>query len=135
MVRWQPDSRGRLEEAALALYAERGFENTTVAEIAARAGLTERTFFRHFADKREVLFWGSGSLQELLVAAVASAPKDETDLKDALAAQAACARLEAQVAQVLGERHLGLKSVSDITEAYRSKLVDKLGTRKLDLET
>ena len=68
-------------------------------------------------------------------AAVVSAPKDETDLKDALAAQAACARLEAQVAQVLGERHWGVKSVSDITEAYRSKLVDKLGTRKLDLES
>src|ERR1700704_1422250 len=74
MTRGEPDSRGRLEEAALALYAERGFENTTVAEIAARAGLTERTFFRHFADKREVLFWGSGALQELLVSAVAAAP-------------------------------------------------------------
>lgn len=56
------------------LYAERGFEQTTVAEIAKRAGLTERTFFRHFVDKREVLFWGAGSLQELLVATVADAP-------------------------------------------------------------
>src|SRR3981081_1573852 len=74
MTRWEPDSRGRLEQAALALYGERGFENTTVAEIAARAGLTERTFFRYFADKREVLFWGAGALQELLVSAVASAP-------------------------------------------------------------
>src|ERR1039458_300572 len=73
MVRWEPDSRGRLEQAALALYGERGFDNTTVAEIAARAGLTERTFFRYFADKREVLFWGAGALQELLVGAVASA--------------------------------------------------------------
>ena len=50
---------GRLEQAALELYTERGFEQTTVAEIAARAGLTERTFFRHFADKREVLFGGA----------------------------------------------------------------------------
>jgi AcrR family transcriptional regulator len=74
MARWEPDSRGRLEQAALALYGERGFENTTVAEIAARAGVTERTFFRHFADKREVLFWGAGALQELLVSVVASAP-------------------------------------------------------------
>ena len=55
-----PDARGRLEQAALELYLERGFEQTTVAEIAARAGLTERTFFRHFADKREVLFAGAG---------------------------------------------------------------------------
>jgi AcrR family transcriptional regulator len=74
MARWQPDSRGRLEQAALALYGERGFDNTTVAEIAERAGLTERTFFRHFADKREVLFGGAGHLQELLVGAVAGAP-------------------------------------------------------------
>jgi AcrR family transcriptional regulator len=74
MVRWEPDSRGRLEQAALALFDERGFDSTTVAEIAARAGLTERTFFRYFADKREVLFWGAGRLQELLVSAVANAP-------------------------------------------------------------
>jgi AcrR family transcriptional regulator len=74
MVRWEPDSRGRLEQAALALYGERGFESTTVAEIAERAGLTERTFFRHFADKREVLFGGAGLLQELMVRAVADAP-------------------------------------------------------------
>jgi AcrR family transcriptional regulator len=74
MTRWQPDSRGRLEQAALDLYGERGFEQATVAEIAKRAGLTERTFFRHFADKREVLFAGAGTLQELLVGAVARAP-------------------------------------------------------------
>ena len=74
MTRWEPDARGRLEQAALELYGERGFEQTTVAEIAKRAGLTERTFFRHFADKREVLFGGAGALQELLVSTVASAP-------------------------------------------------------------
>ena len=55
------------------LYAERGFEQTTVAEIAARAGLTERTFFRHYADKREVLFYGTEMMQHLLVEAVAAA--------------------------------------------------------------
>jgi AcrR family transcriptional regulator len=74
MGRWEPDGRGRLREAAFALYTERGFANTTVAEIAERAGLTERTFFRHFADKREVLFAGSQALQEALVSAVANAP-------------------------------------------------------------
>ena len=67
------------------LYSERGFEQTTVAEIAARAGLTERTFFRHFADKREVLFWGAGALQELFVSAVASAPDSAAPI-DAVAA-------------------------------------------------
>src|ERR1700691_4111279 len=74
MGRWQPDSRGRLQEAALALYSERGFDQTTAAQIAARAGLTERTFFRHFADKREVLFGGSALLQERIVDGVAGAP-------------------------------------------------------------
>jgi AcrR family transcriptional regulator len=72
--RWQPDSRGRLQEAALALYSERGFDQTTAAQIAAHAGLTERTFFRHFADKREVLFGGSALLEERIVAGVAGAP-------------------------------------------------------------
>jgi AcrR family transcriptional regulator len=74
MSRWQPDAQGRLAQAALELYVERGFEQTTVAEIANRAGLTERTFFRYFADKREVLFGGSAVLQELLVSTVADAP-------------------------------------------------------------
>ncbi len=63
---------------------ERGFENTTVAEIAARAGLTERTFFRHFADKREVLFWGAAALQDILVTAVAGAPESAAPI-DAVA--------------------------------------------------
>ena len=85
MSRWEPDARGRLEQAALELYGERGFEQTTVAEIAKRAGLTERTFFRHFADKREVLFWGAGALQELLVSTVASAPDSAAPI-DAVAA-------------------------------------------------
>jgi AcrR family transcriptional regulator len=74
MGRWQPDSHGRLQEAALALFSERGFDQTTTAEIADRAGLTERTFFRHFTDKREVLFGGSALLQEQIVAGVTSAP-------------------------------------------------------------
>ncbi|TDD57234.1 TetR family transcriptional regulator [Nonomuraea terrae] len=85
MGRWEPNARGRLEQAALELYLERGFEQTTVAEIAKRAGLTERTFFRHFADKREVLFWGSGTLQEHLVNAVADAPESAAPM-DATAA-------------------------------------------------
>jgi len=77
------------------LYAEQGFEQTTVAEIAARAGLTERTFFRHYADKREVLFYGTEMMQHLLVEAVAAAPASATAM-DAVGAafQAAGAMLQ-----------------------------------------
>jgi AcrR family transcriptional regulator len=85
MGRWEPNARGRLLQAALDLYGERGFEQTTVAEIAQRAGLTERTFFRHFADKREVLFAGAGALEDLLVSTVAKAP-DRLAPMDAAAA-------------------------------------------------
>ena len=95
MGRWEPNARGRLEQAAMELFIERGFERTTVAEIAGRAGLTERTFFRHFADKREVLFWGQDALRELLVSTVAGAPESVAPI-DAVAAalEAAGAVLE-----------------------------------------
>ncbi|ORA20154.1 TetR family transcriptional regulator [Mycobacterium arosiense] len=85
MGRWEPNARGRLEQAALDLYSHRGFDQTTVAEIAQRAGLTERTFYRHFADKREVLFGGEEALRDLFVQAVVSAPDHAAPL-DAVAA-------------------------------------------------
>jgi AcrR family transcriptional regulator len=91
MSRWEPNPRGRLEQAAMELYTERGFEQTTVAEIAARAGLTERTFFRHFTDKREVLFWGAGALQELFVSTVTSAPESASPMNAIAAALDAAA--------------------------------------------
>jgi len=86
MGRWEPNARGRLEQAALALFGERGYEQTTAAEIAKRAGLTERTFFRHFADKREVLFAGRGALDELIVAALADVPATATPFDAAASA-------------------------------------------------
>ncbi|HEY4268119.1 MAG TPA: TetR family transcriptional regulator [Galbitalea sp.] len=93
MGRWEPDSRGRLAQAALELYVERGFDETTVAEIAERAGLTERTFFRHFADKREVIFPTQNEFQDMFVSVVAASPEDATPLEavglalDSVAAQ------------------------------------------------
>ncbi|GCF10781.1 LysR family transcriptional regulator [Dictyobacter arantiisoli] len=85
MSRWEPNARGRLEQAALDLYQERGFEQTMVTEIAERAGLTERTFFRYFADKREVLFGGQETLRTIYVSAIEAAPASATPL-DAVAA-------------------------------------------------
>ena len=84
MARWQPDARGRLRQAALELYGERGFDQTTVAQIAERAGLTERTFYRHFADKREVVF--SGEVQRVLVSTIADAPASMTAIESVTAA-------------------------------------------------
>ena len=86
MSRWEPNARGRLEQAALDLYRERGFDQTTVAEIADRAGLTERTFFRYFADKREVLFWGQDRLRERYVSTIAGAPAAASPIEAVAAA-------------------------------------------------
>jgi AcrR family transcriptional regulator len=102
MARWEPDARGRLQQAALELYGERGFEQTTVAEIARRAGLTERTFFRYFPDKREVLFDRSKTLEEAFTSAAAAAappaPAPDASELDAVAAglRAAATLLETE---------------------------------------
>jgi AcrR family transcriptional regulator len=80
MPRWQPNARERLVLAALDLFAEHGYENTTVIEIAERAGLTKSTFFRHFPDKREVLF-GRGTMSIMLVEAITVAPDGATPLQ------------------------------------------------------
>jgi AcrR family transcriptional regulator len=93
MGRWEPNARGRLEQAALELYVERGYDQTTVAEIAQRAGLTERTFFRYFTDKREVLFYGGQILQETVVGAVAAAPADAAPIEAAQAGVEAAATM------------------------------------------
>ncbi len=81
MSRWEPNAPGRLQQAAFELYTERGYDQTTVAEIAGRAGLTERTFFRHFADKREVLFEGGDHFRAALVGPVEAAPASATTLE------------------------------------------------------
>jgi len=95
MSRWEPDACGRLTKAAMELFQERGYPRTTVADIAARAGLTERTFFRYFNDKREVLFSGSQELEQLMVDAVAAAPAGSAPLQVvAGAVEAAGARLQ-----------------------------------------
>src|SRR3954468_17752691 len=75
MARWEPDARGRLLRTAVDLFSEQGYEATTTAQIAERAGLTKTTLFRLFADKREVLFQGQPTLVAVAVAGVESAPE------------------------------------------------------------
>jgi AcrR family transcriptional regulator len=122
MTRWEPDSRGRLEQAALALFGERGFENTTVAEIAARAGLTERTFFRYFADKREVLFGGAGTLQDLLVSSVASAPESAPPMEAVAAALEAAGAVLQERREFARQRQAVITANNELRERELIKL-------------
>ena len=116
MGRWQPDARARLQEAALALYGERGYDETTVAEIAERAGLTKRTFFRYFTDKREVLFWGSELLEQRMVAAIEASPASASALGMIGAAlDAAAVRFE-EVREFAGPRHQIIASSHELQE-------------------
>jgi AcrR family transcriptional regulator len=125
MGRWEPDSRGRLQEAALALYSERGFDQTTAAEIAGRAGVTERTFFRHFADKREVLFGGSELLRERIVTAVAEAPDRCTPLEAvARGVDAAAAMLGEARRDLAAQRQAVIAANPELRERELAKLAD-----------
>jgi len=86
MGRWQPDARGRLQEAAMALFIERGYDEVTVADIAERAGLTKRSFFNHYADKREVVFCGLDGFQAMVLDMLADADPGLGPLDAAVAA-------------------------------------------------
>jgi AcrR family transcriptional regulator len=122
VARWKPDSRTRLQEAALDLFEERGFEATTVAGIAEQAGLTKRTFFRHFADKREVLFSGSAMLEQRFSEAVERAPATASPL-EAIGAglDAAAVALEAR-RDVAPRRQAILDANPELQERERTKL-------------
>jgi AcrR family transcriptional regulator len=136
MSRWKPDAQGRLMKAAIELFDEQGYEATTVAEIAERAGLTKRTFFRHFSDKREVLFSGSEELQGLWLQGMAAAPADETALgivvagldpvAEMFAGRHEFARLRAQIVEAnpeLQEREL--IKLQRLAGAIKSTLVQR----------
>ncbi|MER6872101.1 helix-turn-helix domain-containing protein, partial [Amycolatopsis sp. NPDC000673] len=81
MARWEPGARERLVVAAVDLFAEQGYDATTVAQIAERAGVTKSTFFRHFPDKRELLVAGQETLSRLLAEGIADAPADSSPLE------------------------------------------------------
>ncbi|NNN02352.1 MAG: TetR family transcriptional regulator [Acidimicrobiaceae bacterium] len=122
MGRWEPNARGRLTQAALELYVERGFEQTTVAEIAKLAGLTQRTFFRYFSDKREVLFWGSAQLQELLVRTVLNAEESAAPIIAVASAIEAGAELLQERRQGALLRHRVISANRELQERELIKL-------------
>ena len=104
------------------LYWERGFESTTVAEIADRAGVTERTFFRHFADKREVLFGGTASHQELLVEHVVGAPDDAAPIDAVTAALEAAGAAIQERGEWAQRRHAVIAANAELRERELVKM-------------
>ncbi|WP_103351998.1 TetR/AcrR family transcriptional regulator [Amycolatopsis sp. CA-128772] len=137
MSRWEPNTRERLLDAALELFGEHGYDNVTVAEIAERAGLTKRTFFRHFPDKREVLFAGQELLSRILADAVTAAPASATPAEAVGSALAAAAaefgperqergrRVQAVVADHRDLRERGLLKRATLTAAMAGALRER----------
>jgi len=122
MGRWEPNARGRLAKAALELYAEQGFEQTTAAEIARAAGLTERSFFRHFPDKREVLFYGIDSVRDLIVGAVADAPSSAGPMEAVGAALQAVAAMVEETPEFARKRSSVVSANAELRERELVKL-------------
>jgi AcrR family transcriptional regulator len=124
MARWEPNAQERLRQAALELYGERGFEETTVAEIARRAGLTERTFFRYFADKPEVLFDGSEAMQDSIVTQVAGAPDSAPPLEAVAFGLAATAEFFEGVRDYSVRRQAVIKANAGLLERELIKMAN-----------
>lgn len=128
MGRWAPDARGRLQQAAMELYAERGYDRTTTADIAERAGLTERTYFRHFADKREVLFGGTGEVETAMLAAVTAAPADAAPIEAVAAGLDAVAHLLQSYGQDPRSRAAIVSGHADLRERELIKMAALAGS-------
>ncbi len=122
MGRWEPGAGDRLREAALALYLERGFEQTMVVEIADRAGVTARTFFRYFADKREVLFDKAAEMAEKSLAALEAAPASASTLEVVAAALDAVADLIGPDRELARQRHAVITANAELRERELIKL-------------
>jgi len=139
MARWEPDARGRLLHAAVELFAERGYDATTAAQIAERAGLTKTTLFRHFADKREILFQGQESLVVVARDGVDGAPAESAPFEVLRAGVLALCTLHDAGRRDLGRRLDALLSSSNelteravfkratITAALHEALAARLG--------
>jgi len=145
MSRWEPDARERLELAAIELFTEHGFAETTVPQITARAGLTTRTFFRHFADKREVLFVREAGVPGLAARMIAEAPASLSPMEIVAGGleQVAAAQFAGGVDNFIARKAIirsdaGLREremlvMASLTEALRAGFVAR-GASELDAE-
>ncbi|MGH3097061.1 MAG: TetR/AcrR family transcriptional regulator [Streptosporangiales bacterium] len=122
MARWDPGTEERLTQAALGLYAEHGYDNVTVTQIAERAGITRRSYFRYFPDKREVLFAGSQRLPAAIGEAVLAARETTSPLSAALDALAQVGTLLVEHIDHTAERRTVIESSPELQERERTKL-------------
>jgi AcrR family transcriptional regulator len=122
MVRWQPDARGRLQESAMTLFIERGYDEVTVADIAERAGLTKRSFFNHFADKREVMFASADALKDRVLGALAQADSDLGPLDAAVWAYTDAAAPIADYPEIARARRALIDSSPELRERDLMKM-------------
>ena len=124
MARWESDAVGRLQAAAVQLYRDPGYDKVTVANIAARAGLTRRTFFRYFADKREVLFFGTEKFQAFVVEGVLAAPEGTPALAAVAAGLAPIAQRsdnDPAIADYVRQRHVLIQTYAELREREHAK--------------
>ncbi|MEU3511976.1 helix-turn-helix domain-containing protein [Streptomyces longwoodensis] len=144
MPRWGPNAAGRLHDAALTLFTEQGYEQTTVAQIAERAGLTERSFFNHFTNKREVLFGHTSEHQRQVVAReVASRPAATPPLEAVLhGLQAAADEVLEDFRELAAPRRRIIDATPELQEREEAKraaltaaIADALRERGLDADT
>ena len=125
MARWEPGARERIVLAAVDLFTEQGYDDTTVAQIAERAGITKSTFFRHFPDKRELLAAGQETLSQLLAEGIAEAPPTASPLE---AVAAGLVRASSQMGPV--NRELGPRIATAIaasTELQERAVLKNVG--------
>ncbi|GHG23360.1 MULTISPECIES: TetR/AcrR family transcriptional regulator [Amycolatopsis] len=121
MARWDPGTADRLRKAALELYAEHGYDAVTITQIAERAGITRRSYFRYFPDKREVLFAGAEQLPPAVAEAVLAAEEGESPLRTILAALADVGTRITQVVDPSPERRAIIAATPELRERERSK--------------
>jgi AcrR family transcriptional regulator len=125
MGRWEDNAVGRLQEAALELYGDPGYDKVTVAKISERAGLTRRTFFRYFSDKREVLFFGAEKLEAFVAEGVLAAPTGMPVLEVVATALAAVTRRSDEdpaFADFARRRHELIRTYAELRERELGKL-------------
>ncbi len=123
MARWQPDATGRLQHAAVTLFLERGYSDVSVADIADRAGLTKRTFFNHFPDKREVLFAGAAALEASVLAHLGQIPSGTDALEACVTALTRAGHAELSSYREVAHLRAGL--IASSTELQERDLIKR----------